>query len=121
MKVTDIRGEDALDVLADMIDPAVEIMQDEEIAEAAKADAPKLKIVKLALKKHKREVIELLAALEMQTPEEYAKGVNVLTLPFKVLEILNDPDVMSLFTSQAQTEESVTSGPVTANMAGEEK
>ena len=100
MKLSEIKGEGALDVLADIIDPVAKICADTEIQKAVKANLPRLAIVKKLLKTHKREIIDIMAYLDGEDPEKYE--VNLLTLPVKLLEILNDPDIAILFTSQSQ-------------------
>lgn len=99
------KGEQSLDILVEIMEPAALIMADKEVAELGKSKSPIIKIVKAAIKNHKKEVIEILAALEGETPEEYAEKMNILTVPKKLLEILNDPDLMSFFTSQGQMSE----------------
>ena len=113
MKLSEYKGEQALDMLADLIEPAAAIMADKEISNAAKANLPKIKIVKTAIKNHKPEVIEIMAILDGEDPEDYAEKVNLFTLPAKLLEILNDPDLMSLFTLQGQNKEETNSGSAT--------
>lgn len=100
MKLSDIKGERALDVLADIIDPVSTICADPEIQKAAKSGLPKLAIVKMLLKTHKKEVIEIMAYLDGEEPESYE--FSLVTLPNKLLEIMNDPEVANLFTSQSQ-------------------
>lgn len=115
MKLSEYKGEQALDMLADLIEPAAAIMADKEISNAVKANLPKIKIVKTAIKNHKPEVIEIMAILDGEDPKEYAEKVNLFTLPAKLLEILNDPDLMSLFTLQGQNKEETNSGSATEN------
>lgn len=107
MKLSAYKGEQALDMLADLIEPAAAIMADKEISNAVKANLPKIKIVKAAIKNHKPEVIEIMAILDGKEPKEYADKVTLFTLPAKLLEILNDPDLMSLFTLQGQKTETL--------------
>lgn len=123
MKLSDVKGEKALDMLADLIDPASEIMADKEIkavfqtrGKKGAEKPPKMRAVKLALKKHKGAVMEILAALEGKDPDTYAKEVNILTLPMKLLDILNDKELMGLFTSQGQSPEAF--GSATENTGG---
>lgn len=113
MKISDIKGDDALDVIAEIIDPAIEIMGDNEIAICLKTNQT-LKAVKFAIKKHKKAVKTILAVLDMKDPETYSP--SVVTLPIKLLEVFNDPEIQSLFISQAQTEEAQSSGLVTENI-----
>ena len=114
MKLSDIKGEKALDVMADLLDPISEIVTDSEIVNIIKSGVPKIKLVKPAIKNHKKAVIEILAILDGVPVEGYE--INVLTLPLKILEILNDPMVEELFTSQGQMMESASSGSAMENI-----
>lgn len=111
MRLSDIKGEAALDVFVNIIDPASEILTDDDLRRLVMSNATKMELVKTAIKNHKKAVLEILAALEGKTPEEYE--VNVLTLPAKLIEIFNDPELVSLFQLQGQTPTS--SGSATAN------
>lgn len=95
MKLSEIKGEAAIDVLVDILDPASEIIGDKEIELAVRNNATRMQIVKIALKNHKKAVIAILAALDGKKPEDYE--VSVLTLPVKLLEVLNDPELVNLF------------------------
>ena len=100
MKLSDLKGEAALEALADIIDPAIEILADKEMVKAFKTK-PRIEIIKMAIKRHKKAVLTILAALDGETPETYE--VNILSLPKKMLEVFNDPELQSLFSSQSQT------------------
>lgn len=118
MRLSEIEGEQALDILADIIDPIAEIATDEEFGEMMRAKVPKIHLVKKMLKDHKKSVIAIMAALDGEKPETYR--FNLLTLPMKILEIVNDPEVEQLFQSQSQMTELPSSGSVTENTEGEE-
>lgn len=107
MRLSDLKGERALEVLGDLIEPAIKIMQDKTIVTAARAGNT-LEIVKIMCKAHKKEVITMLAVLDEQDPDTYEVGL--MTLPAKLLELLNDPEIQKLFTPQGQTEEKSSSG-----------
>lgn len=113
MKLSDIRGEKALDVLADLLEPAAEIVQDKAVVAAFDGGDNVLAAVKAAIKNHKKAVITILAITEGENPATYQP--NVLSLPMKLIEILNDEELMGLFTSQGQTE-STSSGSVSENI-----
>lgn len=100
MKLSEYKGDDALELLADILEPASEIIGDEEIKKLWAGKAPMLKIVRVALKEHKAAVKEILARLDGENPETYEVGV--LTLPAKMLQILNDKELLSVFQLQAQ-------------------
>lgn len=121
MKLSEYRGDDALEVLAELLEPAVEILADADIAAAWRDKNPnktrgqkQLKAVSIAIKKHKEAVIAILAALDHETPDEYREKINVVTLPKKLLEVLNDKDLRTFFTSQEQTKD-VPSGSASAS------
>ena len=118
MKLSESKGEKALDVLAEIIEPAVEIMQDKKIVAAAKAGKT-LEIVKCACKDHKKAVITILAVLDDADPDTYEVGV--LTLPAKILELLNDPDIQAVFTSPPNKEAKKSSGKQSGNIRVLEK
>ena len=104
MKLSDFKGEEALDVLADIIEPLTSILSDKEIqALSKKKNTPVIKFVKPAIQNHKKELIEVLARLNRQTVEEYEKELTLITLPMQVLELINDPEVQSLFHSQVES------------------
>lgn len=103
MKLSDIRNEQALDVLADIMEPTAEILADEEIKTIYRSGQPRLKLAAYVIKNHKKSVIEILARLDGEEPGTY--NFSLLTLPKKVLELLNDPGLADLFTSQEQRTE----------------
>jgi hypothetical protein len=61
-------------------------------------------------------VIEILAILDGADPKDYAEKVTLFTLPAKLLEIINDPDLMSLFTLQGQNKDETNSGSALENI-----
>ena len=121
MKLSDYKGEKALDILADLVEPAAKIMADKEVVNCVRSGMPAVKLVKPILKNHKREVIEIMAALEEEEPETYAKKVNLLTLPKQLLDILNDQELVSLFTSHGQKTEEIYSTSATESTKANEQ
>lgn len=104
MKLSDYKGEAALDKLAEIIEPLTIMLADPQMQEIAKdGKGSMIKYAKPMLKDHKKEVIEVLAALENEPVETYKDKITLLTLPAKLLEFLNDPEVQALFQSQAQS------------------
>lgn len=113
MKLSDYKGEEALDLIVEILEPITKIMSDKEIAEAYQK-VSKLEAIKIAIKNHKKEVIEILAILDGANPAEYE--INIFTLPIKILEILNDPELIKLFGLQGQTGGAISSGSVSENI-----
>ena len=107
MRLSDFKGEAALDALADLIEPVADVAGDSKVADLIRSKQY-VKAVKVAIKGHKRSVIEILAVLDGADPATYQPSLT--TLPAKLLEILNDPEFVDLFSSQGQTEEQTYSG-----------
>ena len=114
MKLSEYQGEAALDLLADLIEPAGEIMSDNEIGEVFKKN--RFKAIGLSIKNHKKAVMQIMATMDGVSVEEYK--CNVFTLPVKILELLNDPALVQLFTSQGQTGDANSSGSASGNTEG---
>ena len=111
MKLSEYQGEAALDILSDLIDPAGEIMSDKEIGEVFKKNL--FKGIGLAIKKHKKAVMQIMATIDGVPVDEYK--CNVFTLPVKILELLNDPALVQLFAYQGQTGDAKSSGSASGN------
>lgn len=118
MKLSDFKDEKALELLADLIEPAAEIFSDTEIRKTASGKSYAA-VVGVAIKRHKSAVLAILAALDGVPVEEY--HCNVMTLPMKLLEIVNDPDMMQLFQFAGQTEEQNPSGSLMENTEAAER
>ena len=121
MRLSDIKGEAALDVICKIIDPLSEIAMDAKFLKDFKAGKPKLMLVKYVITNHKKSLLEILAALDMKSVDEYMETVNLLTLPQQILDIVNDPEIAVLFDSQGQTMEKTSSGSATENTEAAEK
>lgn len=93
-KLSEIRGEDALDVLADIIEPVSKIFEDENFVAYAKA-GNRLMLTQNVLREHKREILTVLAILEDVQPDKY--NPSVIEIPALVINLFNDPDLISLF------------------------
>lgn len=108
MKLSDVRGERTLDVIADLIGPIAEIASDEEAArlfrreavpegvtarefftERAKSAVPAL------LRGHRDAVISILAAIEGTDREEYAESLNLAKLLRDVVDLMTDEEFVA--------------------------
>lgn len=123
MKLSEIKGERTLDVIAEIIEPISNIAQDKQAAALFKrekvpkgVDARNFAIQKLKnaaialLKTHKHDIIAILAAIQGISPEEYAQSLNIAKLVHDFIEIANDSEFISLFIS-AQSAGSSGSAP----------
>ena len=57
--------------------------------------------------------MQIMATIDGVPVDEYK--CNVFTLPVKILELLNDPALVQLFTYQGQTGDAKSSGSVSEN------
>lgn len=125
-RLSEFRGEEALDVLADLLDPATEIMTDGDLVSLfrERAAARKSKdfsrdatlvadAAKIALKKHPKAVLCIMARLEEVDPETY--NPSLVQLPKMLVELFNDPELLDLFPSQGQIEVQTNSGSAMVN------
>ena len=106
MKLSDIRGERALDVLADLLEPAMILVKDEKFLELL--DSNRIEATRYAIKNHKKEVITILAVLDGEDPDTY--DVGLLTLPIRLIQLISDKELVNLFQLQGQSSEQTSSG-----------
>ena len=95
-KLSEIQNEEALDLLADILEPVMKIASDAEVREVAKDG--KMAAIQYVLKNHKSALMTIMAKLDGVSMDEYR--VNVVQIPVKVMELLNDKDLMDFFQSQ---------------------
>lgn len=117
-KLSEIKGERALEVIADLIDPISRMLKDEVFKKKIQ-DGDKLDVVKYLLKSHKKDVLEILALINDEDPKTYAP--SLISLPGMLMDLINDPDVMSLFESQSQSEQLASFGSATENIEASKK
>lgn len=112
MRLSDIKGDRTLDVIADLIDPIAHIAQDKDVAEMFKRKAVPEGMeaneffaermrrgMPALLRGHKRDVIAILAAIEGVTPEEYADALNLAKLFTDTMELLTDEAFLGFLSS----------------------
>ena len=112
MKLSEFRDDAALELIADIIEPATEILADPAIKEAFSRS--KMAAIKVAIKNHKNAIREIVARLDGKNPEEY--HFTALSLPVKLLSMFNDPDLQQLFTSSGQKEDETACSSASENI-----
>lgn len=109
-RLSDYKGEEAIELWVDLMDEFYEILKDEKLKEYAKGS--KIKFASEMLKAHKKEVSNILLRID-NTP---LNGLNILTRIVDVMnEITESPELMSFFGAQGQKEEKESSGSATEN------
>lgn len=114
MKLSDYKNEDALDLLADLLDPVSDIMTDAEMRKVAES-ADRMAIAKYVLKNKQKQVVQILARMDGKTPDKYSATITEMFA--QIMDVLNDKTMLDFFASQAQKITGVSSGPVTENIA----
>lgn len=112
MKLSEIKGERTLDVIADMIEPIANIAGDKDAAKLFKKEkAPEgvnprefainrlKKGIPSLLKGHKHDVVTILAAIEGISPAEYAESMNLAKLMKDCVDLVTDEEFADLFIS----------------------
>jgi hypothetical protein len=115
MKLSEIQGERAIEVIADLIEPLSNIAIDPNIKsvlsfkkkenETAEEAAVKAiqKNIPVLLKHHKKDVAKVLGVLEGVDPEK----LNILEILKGLTDMMADKALMQLFSSAVLTEEAV--------------
>ena len=126
MKLSDIKGERAVEVIADLIEPIANIASDKECAdlfsvkpvngENKNVTARKhlVKKVPLLLKTHKRDVIKIIATIDGKSVEE----MNLFSITAALIGIVQDEALIELFTSAARSVEETP--PIDTSAKGQE-
>ena len=110
-------NEEQLELFANLLEPAAEIIADKEVAAILKGKGKAITAVKLAIKNHKSAVIELLAVLDGVPVEDYIVP-NPAALTMKLINLLNSEEMKDLFTLPGQTNAAASSGSAMDNTKG---
>ena len=114
-KLSDYQGEAAIDLWADLMDSFAVIFSDEEMRQAA--NGATIDFAKSMLKSHKKEVCDILLAID-DTP---INGINILVRLVNIFdEIAEDPTLKDFFAMQGQNLIEESSGSATANTKAKE-
>ena len=112
MKLSDIKGDRVLDVIADIIDPIANMVQDKDVAamferkavpegmDARDFFAERMrKGMPVLLKGHKADIIAIMAAIEGVTPEQYAESLDLPKLLTDAMELVTDNAFLDFLSS----------------------
>lgn len=104
MKLSEIKGERAVEVIADLIEPLANIASDHELkfldvpkkegeSERQRASRGLTEKIPVLLRTHKEDVLAILCAVNGMSPE----NLSILDIMKGAIEMANDQDFMSLF------------------------
>lgn len=117
MRLSDVKGERAIEVVADLIEPIYRIAQDEAAMdvfrpkECPEGEDPKsfmaarlAKGVPTLLRAHKDDLVAILAAIEGEDADEYAESLDLAKLVASLVELVTDPALLGFLASAAPTQ-----------------
>ena len=117
--LSEFKDDEAMDVLAEIIEPIVTLMRNEEFVTAVRGDKKRnilpdrVKAVKIAITDNREEVVKVMAVLNEKPVEEF--HYDLLTLPTMLLKMLNDKELLAFFQYRSETDSKTPSGSVTEN------
>lgn len=128
MKLSDIKGDRVLDVIADIIDPIANMVQDKDVAamferkavpdgmEAREFFAERMRNgMPVLLKGHKADIIAIMAAIDGVTPEQYAESLDFPKLFTDVMELVTDNAFLDFLSSPETKKGADAPGTASAN------
>ena len=114
MKLSDVKGERTLDVIADLIEPITNIAQDKDAAAVFKPQAVPDGMDSKAfftsrirehmpalLKAHKDDVVKILATIEGVDAGAYAESLNLVKIIKDFTELITDEAFIGFLSSSA--------------------
>ena len=118
-KLSDYKGDDAIELWADLLDPLIGILTDSKIRDVVQSGRPKIEIAKEILKDHKEEATEIMLRID----PEPINGLNIVLRLVNILADIGQSDEIKSFFGYAEQEqmESESSISVMENTEAEEK
>ena len=119
-KLSEFKDDEAMDVLAEILEPAYNLIKDNDFKVAMRGDKEKgilpnrLEAVKVAITKYRKDVVKMMAVLNETPVEEF--HYNLLTLPTMMLEMLNDKELIHFFSFKSETDLETPSGSAMENI-----
>lgn len=119
LKLSEIKGEKSIDILADLVDPVANIAGDPDAALLfGKRDLPEgmsvkeyiisrlRKSIPKLLKGHKKDLVKILAALSDMTEDEYSEQLTLDGLIVDLSSLMTDQLFNAFFTTQPSIDQS---------------
>jgi hypothetical protein len=113
MKLSEIRKYDAIETLADILEPIANILGSPETKERYEKATNRIQQIQALLKGHSKEWVQILARLDQVSEEEY--DCDIFALPSRIFEVINDPTIQDFFKSQGLTMGGMSFGSATEN------
>lgn len=116
-RISEFKDDEAMDVLAEILEPAVNIAKNKKFVNAfrgTKDEKPnRIEAVKILLNENREDIVKIMAILNETPVEDF--HYNLLTLPSMILQVMNDKEMLSFFSTQGETDSATSSGSVMEN------
>ena len=118
-KLSDYKGEEAIELWADLLEPLSVIFEDEKFRKALASKKSKIALAKDILKLHKKEAMEILSRID----PEPIDGLNIVVRLIAVLADIGQSEEIKSFFGYAEQVQTVSEsfGSPTANTEVAEK
>lgn len=114
-RISEFKDDEAMDVLAEILEPAVNIASNKEFVKTFRGDKDhkpnRIEAIKIVLKDNREDIVKIMAILNETPVEEF--HYNLLTLPSMILQIFNDKELLVFFSTQGETDSATSFGSVT--------
>ena len=104
MKLSELKGQDAIEAIADIMEPLSAIACDKrlradfkKVAEADDRVAALGKVLPKAIKTHKADVVKILATVNRKTVKEYEAEATVPRIMADAFDVLTDEELFAFF------------------------
>lgn len=119
MRLSEVKGERTFEVIADIVDPVANIMQDDSISQAVRREKTPdgmtsaqlfmkrmRTMVPALMRDHRDDVVAILASIGGTTPDEYLDGCSLATLTGDIYELVTDEEFLGFLSSARRGAES---------------
>ena len=118
-KLSEFKDDEAMDVLVEILDPATNLIKNNEFRIAIKGDKKngikpdRTKAIKVAITDNRKDVVKIMAVLNETPVEDF--HYDLFTLPRMMLDMFNDKELIDFFRYRSETGLETPSGSVTEN------
>ena len=100
-KLSDYKGDEAIELWADLLDPLTNILGDQKIQSVIQSGKPKLIVAKEILKKHKKDAMQILLRID----PEPINGLNIVIRLVTVIADIGESEEIKTFFGYAEQEQ----------------
>lgn len=118
-KLSEFRDDEAMDVLAEILDPMVSIMQNKNFVLALRGDKEKdikpnrIDAIKIAITDNRSDIVKIMAVLNETSVEDF--HYNLFTLPKMMVDMFNDKELMDFFVYRGEKDSETPFGSAMEN------